>query len=271
MRVVVFGDMEGVAGICRWAQVAADGNLYEEGRHLYTAEMNAAARGAFAGGADEVVLMDCHGAGGDSSFNSLLAEELDERCEFVVQSEWTEYTEAFEQGCDAALMIGMHAMAGAERGVMSHTVSSTNWYALRFNGTPVGEVGINAALCGTWGCPVALVTGDDVVCREARALLGTGLKTLPVKQGLGRFSARHRTPAWARREIETAARDVVAGVTAGGAPVYDPGSPCTIEVDLGAPDSAEPYAHRANVTISDGRKLTSTARTWLEAWRQFYV
>src|ERR1044072_6778506 len=160
MRVVVFGDMEGVAGISRWAQVSATGTLYEEGRRLCGAEMSAAARGAFAGGADEVVLMDCHGAGGDNSFNSLIAEDLDKRCEFVVQSEWTEYTEIFEEGCDASLMIGMHAMAGSARGVMSHTVSSTNWYALRFNGIEVGEVGINAALCGTWGCPVALVTGD---------------------------------------------------------------------------------------------------------------
>jgi D-amino peptidase len=269
MRVVVFGDMEGVAGICRWAQVAADGALYEEGRRLYTAEMSAAARGAVAAGADEVILMDCHGAGGDSSFNSLIAEDLDEECEFVVQSEWTEYTEAFERGCDAALMIGMHAMAGAERGVMSHTVSSTNWYGLRFNGTAVGEVGINAALCGTWGCPVALVTGDDVVCRESRALLGPGLKTLPVKQGLGRFSARHRPPAWARREIEEAAAEALQNLAS--APVYELDTPCTIEVDLAAPDSAEPYTHRANVTITDGRRLTSTAPTWLEAWRQFYV
>jgi D-amino peptidase len=269
MRVAIFGDMEGVAGICRWAQVSATGSLYEEGRELYTAEMNAAVRGAFAGGADEVVVMDCHGAGGDNSFNSLLAEELDERCEFVVQSEWTEYTELFEQGCDAALMIGMHAMAGAERGVMSHTVSSTDWHGLRFNGTFVGEVGINAALCGTWECPVALVTGDDVVCAESQALLGDGLRTLAVKRGLGRFSARHRPPAWARREIERAAAEAVRDRDR--APVYHPGSPCTIEVDLATPDHAEPYRHRANVTISDGRRLTSTAPLWLEAWRQFYV
>src|SRR3954453_14828291 len=195
MRVVVFGDMEGVAGISRWAQVSATGSLYEEGRALYTGEINAAVQGAFDAGADEAVVMDCHGAGGDNSFNSLLAEELDERCEFVVQSEWTEYTEVFEHGCDAALMIGMHAMAGAEPGVMSHTVSSTNWHGLRFNGTFVGEVGINAALCGTWSCPVALVTGDDVVCAESAHLLGPGLKTLAVKQGLGRFSARHQPPA----------------------------------------------------------------------------
>jgi D-amino peptidase len=269
MRVVVFGDMEGVSGICRWAQVSATGTLYEEGRKLYTAEMNAAVRGAFDGGADEVVVMDCHGAGGDSSFNSLLAEELDDRCEFVVQSEWTEYTEAFEQGCDAALMIGMHAMAGAERGVMSHTVSSTEWYGLRFNGTAVGEVGINAALCGTWGCPVALVTGDDVVCAESSALLGHGLATLAVKRGLGRFSARHQPPTRARAAIEQAARDALLNLDR--APVYDPGSPCTIEVDLAAPDHAERYQHRANVTIDDGRRLTSAAGTWLEAWRQFYV
>ena len=269
MRVVVFGDMEGVAGICRWAQVSATGELYQEGRELYTAEINAAVEGAADAGADEIVVMDCHGAGGDSSFNSLLAEDLDDRCEFVVQSEWTEYTEVLEHGCDAALMIGMHAMAGSERGVMSHTVSSTNWYGLRFNGTPVGEVGINAALCGTWGCPVALVTGDDVVCEESQTLLGTSLHTLAVKQGLGRFSARHQPPARARAAIREASAAALRDLA--GAPVYDPGSPCTIEVDLAAPDSAEPYAHRANVTISDGRRLTSTAPTWLEAWRQFYV
>jgi D-amino peptidase len=106
-------------------------------------------RGAFAGGASELVVMDCHGAGGDRSFNSLIPGALDERCEFVVQTRWTEYTALLEDGCDAALLVGRHARAGAERGVLSHTVSSTRWHELRFNGAPVGEVGINAALCGT--------------------------------------------------------------------------------------------------------------------------
>ena len=46
---------------------------------------------------------------------------------------------------------------------------------MRFNGTEVGETGINAALCGTWGCPVLLVTGDQAACREGRELLGDGL------------------------------------------------------------------------------------------------
>ena len=59
---------------------------YEEGRRLYTEEINAAVRGAFAGGASEVVVMDCHGAGGGWTFNSLIPEQLDPRCEFVVQT-----------------------------------------------------------------------------------------------------------------------------------------------------------------------------------------
>src|SRR5919198_6050739 len=182
--------MEGVAGISNWQQVTGGESLYEEGRKLYTEEINAAVRGAFAGGATEVVVMDCHGAGKGWTFNSLLPEALDPRCEWVVQNEWTEYTGFLEEGCDAALFIGMHAMAGTADGVLNHTVSGQAWQNLWFNGTKVGETGINAALCGTWGCPVLLVTGDEASCREGKELLGDGLTTVAVKKGIGQTSAR---------------------------------------------------------------------------------
>ena len=104
MRVHIISDIEGVAGIVKWAQTGGDQTLYHEARKLYTEEINAAVRGAKAAGAKEIVVMDCHGAGGDYTFNSLLPAELDPDCEFVVQNEWTEYTEFLEEGCDAALM-----------------------------------------------------------------------------------------------------------------------------------------------------------------------
>ena len=119
MRVHIIGDIEGVAGIVKWGQTGGDSPLFQEGRKLYTEEINAAVRGAKAAGAKEIVVMDCHGAGGDYTFNSLLADQLDPDCEFVIQSEWTEYTAFLEQGCDAALLVGMHAMAGTPDGVMS--------------------------------------------------------------------------------------------------------------------------------------------------------
>src|SRR5207342_3255953 len=198
--------MEGVGGIVKGDQTNAGRPMFEEGRKLYTGEINAAVRGAKAAGATEIVVMDCHGAGEGYTFNSLIPEDLDPACEYVVQEEWTEYTGFLEDGCDAALFVGMHAMAGTADGVLNHTVSGQAWQNLWFNGTQVGETGINAALCGTWGCPVVLVTGDDASCREGRELLGDGLTTAAVKWGIGSESARNLTPVRARELIEDAAR-----------------------------------------------------------------
>ena len=268
MRVFILSDMEGVAGISNWQQVAGGESLYEEGRKLYTQEINAAVRGARAGGATEVVVMDCHGAGKGWSFNSLIPEDLDEGCEFVVQTEWTEYTGALEDGCDAALFIGMHAMAGTGDGFMTHTVSGTQWQNVWFNDTVVGETGINAALCGTWGCPVLLVTGDQAACREGRELLGDGLTTVQVKTAVGRFSGRHKTPAEARRMIEEGARAALADTKA--VAPYDPGKPCEVRVELATPDHSEQFRHHPLVEVVDGRTIVSRADDWWTAWRQFY-
>ena len=206
MRVHIISDMEGVAGIVKWQQTTGGDAMYEEGRRLYTEEINAAVRGARAGGATEIVVMDCHGAGKGWSFNSLIPDELDPGCEFVVQQEWTEYTGFLEEGCDAALFVGMHACAGTPDGVMNHTVSGQEWQNLWFNEVLVGETGINAALCGNWGCPVLLVTGDEATCREATDLLGAGLTTVPVKTGISANAARQLTALRSRELIEAGAR-----------------------------------------------------------------
>src|SRR5436189_1904628 len=229
MRVLIMSDMEGVSGIVVWEQVNGGAPMYEEGRRLYTEEINAAVRGAKSAGATEIVVMDCHGAGGGWNFNSLVPELLDPACEFVVQERWTEYTELLESGCDAALFVGMHAKAGTPDGVLSHTVSGEAWRELRFNGVAVGETGINAALCGHWGCPVLLVTGDDAVCREARELLGDGLATVAVKKGLGQFSARQVAPLKARELIEDGAKQALKDLLSAVKP-YDPGRPCEIQI-----------------------------------------
>ena len=107
----VISDMEGVAGIVKWQQVGGGEAMYEEGRRLYTGEINAAVRGAKAAGATEIVVMDCHGAGEGWTFNSLIPDELDPTASTSCRTR-TEYTEFLEEGCDAALFVGMHARAG---------------------------------------------------------------------------------------------------------------------------------------------------------------
>jgi D-amino peptidase len=268
MKVFIISDMEGVAGIVKWEQVAGGQAMFEEGRKLYTGEINAAVRGAKAAGATEIVVMDCHGAGEGWTFNSLIPEELDPDCEYVVQNTWTEYVEYLEDGVDAALFVGMHAMAGTQDGVLNHTVSGSSWWRLRFNGVEVGETGINAALCGTWGCPVLLVTGDEASCREGKALLGDGLTTVAVKKGLGRFSARQYPAPKARELIEAGAKTALSDLKA--VAPYDPGSPCEVTVDFNTSDHVEKYRYRTGVEITEPRQIVSRADGWWTAWRQFF-
>ena len=79
MKILIMADMEGVSGIVTWSQVMGGAPMYEEGRKLYTEEINAAVRGAKRAGADEIVVVDCHGAGGDWTFNSFVPEMIDVR------------------------------------------------------------------------------------------------------------------------------------------------------------------------------------------------
>jgi D-amino peptidase len=268
VRVFVVSDMEGVSGIVKGAQTTGGAPMYEEGRRLYTEEINAAVRGAKAAGATEIVVMDCHGAGGEWTFNSLVPDLLDPDCEYVVQEEWTEYTEFLEQGVDAALFVGMHAMAGTRDGVLNHTVSGQVWQNLWFNGTRVGETGINAALCGQWGCPVVLVTGDEASCREGRALLGDGLTTVNVKRGLSQTSARQIPPVRARTMIEEGAKQALQDLTA--VPAYDPGKPCEIKVEYKNTAAPDALRFRHGVERVDDRTIVSRGDDWWSAWKQFF-
>ena len=268
MKVHVISDMEGIAGIVKWQQTKGGDPMYEEGRRLYTEEINAAVRGAKAAGATEIVVMDCHGAGGGWNFNSLVPDLLDPDCEYVVQEEWTSYTGFLESGCEAALFVGMHAMNGEQYGVLNHTVSGQEWQNLSFNGTLVGETGINAALCGTWGVPVLLVTGDRATCDEARALLGNGLTTVAVKEGLGQYSARQFPARRAREMVEQGAERALRDL--GVVEPYNPGSPCTIEVEYKVSSAVDKLRRARGVEIVDSRRIRSTADTWWQAWRQFF-
>ena len=268
MRVHVISDMEGVAGIVKWEQTTGGESLYEEGRQLYTGEINAAVRGAKAAGATEIVVMDCHGAGAGWTFNSLIPEALDPDCEYVVQDEWTEYTEFLEQGCDAALFVAMHARAGTRYGVHNHTISGRDYQNLWFNGTLVGETGINAALCGTWACPVLLVTGDEAACAEAQDLLGSGLTTVAVKRGIGAQSARMIPPLRAREMIEAGAKQALSDLKA--VAPYDPGQPCEIKVEFKNTVAPDKLRFRAGVERVDDRIVRATADTWWEAWCRYF-
>lgn len=268
MRVLIMSDMEGVSGIVVWDQVNGGAPLYEEGRRLYTEEINAAVRGAKKAGATEIVAVDCHGAGKDWSFNSYLHELLDPDCEYVTHHPWSRYVELLEKGCDAVLLVGMHARAGTPDGVLCHTISTATWRNLWFNDDLVGEIGVNAALCGHYGCPVALVTGDEATCREGQELLGQQITTVAVKKGLTRYSARNIPPLRARQMIEDGAYQALQKLEA--LKPYRPARPTTITIEIESVDKVANFQGRHGVEIVAPLKVVSQGKDWLEAWDQVW-
>ena len=60
MKILISADMEGVTGVTTWDQVTPGHPEYARFRKLMTADVNAAVRGAFDAGADQVVVADGH-------------------------------------------------------------------------------------------------------------------------------------------------------------------------------------------------------------------
>ena len=268
MRVVIFCDMEGISCIETWEQVSAGKPMYEECRKLYTDEMNAAVRGARAAGARDIVVVDCHGAGRGFSFKSFLPDRLESGAQYVFGYPWARYIEAFEQGCDAILFVGAHAMAGTPDGVLCHTVSSEAWYNASINDTLVGESGILAAIAGCWDVPAIFVSGDEATCREVTTLLGEEVVTAPVKKGLGRFSAINMAPKDACSLIEMRTAQAVS--MRHWPKPYKPTEPVTFKVEVASPDRVNGFIGRTGVRIEGPRTVVSSGENFWQAWDQFW-
>ena len=223
MKVYIAADMEGVAGVFLPEQLSRGTVEYAEARHLLTGEVNAAIAGAFEGGATDVIVKDAHGTG----FN-LVMEDIDERAEIVAGASAPERFAGLDETFAGMILLGYHAMAGTEAAVCDHTMSTATISRFQLCGAEVGEVGLDAAHAGGFGVPVIMVSGDDKICREAAALLGSALVTCPVKTGLARHAVRTKSPKAARDLVRAAAREAVSRPHA--PPPYRPRPPFVARV-----------------------------------------
>ena len=204
MRVYISVDMEGIAGVVHEDQTdpidPRHAGEYNRFRRLMTSEANAAVEGALAAGATRILVNDSHWL-----MRNLLAEELHPAAELLSGGpKLRSMVEGVDLGFDAAMFVGYHAMAGAVHAVIDHTYTGIV-HQVRLNGLPAGELAINAALAGTHGVPVALVSGDQALAAEAKALLGAGVEAVIVKHAVGRFAARSVAPAESCRRIREGA------------------------------------------------------------------
>lgn len=269
MRVMFWCDMEGISCITKWDQVNAGAPQYDEGRLLYTEDVNACVRGAKRAGAKEIIVIDGHGAGGDHSFNSLLKDKLEPGAEYVFGYRWGSYIEPLRSGCDAVLLPGAHAMAGVPDGIMCHTMSSERWVDVTINGTLVGESGLIAAIAGSFDVPVVFVSGDAATVREVQGLLGPGIVGASVKTGLTRYAARCLAPKDARALIEEKVYDALTHKERWPQPYRVP-APVELKVALFTPDVTKDFMGKVGVEVTGARSVVSRGDTFWQCWDQFY-
>ncbi len=266
MRVFLSVDMEGVAGVVHEDQTnpvdPRCATEYARFRRLMTLEANAAIDGAIAGGATTVLVNDSHW-----TMRNLLAEELDPRAELLSGGPKTwSMMEGIERGWDLAAFIGYHARAGTANAVLDHTYTSAI-LDVRLNGRSVGELGLNAALAGSFGVPVALVSGDQALAAEALALLGEVVRRVVVKQAVSRHAALSLAPEVARGRIREAMREVVAAGPRP-APFVLP-APITLEVDWSLTVQADHAAMAPGFERRGPRTVAWTHADYREVFRAF--
>ncbi|KMY85159.1 D-aminopeptidase dipeptide-binding protein DppA [Candidatus Paraburkholderia calva] len=164
MKVLVSVDIEGVAGVFHPEQTRPGNGEYEQARRWITQEANAAAQGAFDGGATQVWINDLHGG-----LRNLLPDLLDRRARFVLGKPRTlGMMAALEASPDAVFMVGYHARVQSP-GILAHMINSA-----------------------AFAC-VALLTGDDVFGAQTLPAF-PGARFLCVKTAYGYSSGVTETP-----------------------------------------------------------------------------
>jgi D-amino peptidase len=262
--------MEGIAGVVHEDQTnpidPRCAGEYGRFRKLMTAEANAAIEGALAGGATTVLVNDSHWL-----MRNLLAEELHPAAELLSGGPKTwSMMEGVDRGHDAAFCIGYHAKAGTANAILDHTYTD-RILDVRLNGDSVGELGLNAALAGSYGTPVALVTGDQALAAEARALLGNGVQTVTVKTAVSRHAARSVAPSESCRIIEEAAQTVVNALKVGKrhAKPLVVSSPVRLEVDFRSTIEADLAGMAPGIVRVGARTLGFQHPEFQEVFRAF--
>jgi len=261
MKVYISADIEGIGCVVRQEQSAPNGREYRWARKMMTEEVNAAIRGAFDGGATEVVVSDSHNVG-----LNLIPEDLDGRAVLIMGSPRPlVMMDGIRVGCDTAFLVGYHSKAGTADSNLIH-IFTRRIAEVWVNGIDIGEIGISAGLAGYFGVPVALVTGDDQAVAEASRLL-PGVSTEEVKKAIGAYAARCLLPERTRALIYDSARQAM--TRRGGWPLFRVDAPVELRMRFTSTSAVDRVLRMPGTERVDGCTVRFAARDFLEAFKAF--
>ncbi|HYF47889.1 MAG TPA: M55 family metallopeptidase [Planctomycetota bacterium] len=186
-KLFLMTDLEGVAGVMNgedWLYPRS--RYYELAREFLTAEVNAAIEGFLAGGIEEILVCDGHGAGAIAS-NRLHPKAL-------LLRGFTGWPLELDKSFDAIAWVGQHAKACTPQAHLAHT----QWWSyvdFTINGRSVGEPGQLGYCASELGVRAIFGSGDLAFTKEFQDLY-PGAETVWVKRGVNKASGE---------ELDTAA------------------------------------------------------------------
>lgn len=210
MKIFISADMEGIACVSDRTEVdKAAPTEYGPARDQMTAEVAAACEGAFAAGADEIVVKDAHWTGRNLDAHRLSAPQG--RTLRLIRG-WSGHPFSMVQGLDesfdALAFVGYHSAAGRGGNPLAHTISSRLLARVELNGAVASEFLIFSHAAALVGVRVAFLAGDQALCEEAATQV-EGIVTVATMEGQGQ-SITTLTPAESARRIREGLRRAVA-------------------------------------------------------------
>lgn len=259
MKIYISCDIEGVAGIVDRLQGNPEGGVdYERGRRLMMAEVNAAIDGALDAGSAEFVVNDAHG-----NMRNLIPNEVHGRARLIQGRLKPLYmAQGLDASFDACFLIGYHAPAGTQFGVLNHALHP---YAFRINGTPATETTLTTAVAGHFGVPMILLSSDAEGMKSAHELMGPDCFVgVVVKEGITRISALSLHPDEAVERIRAGATDAVSRL--GNFKPFTFDYPVQVEMDLYYSIQADAVALMPGVRRVGGRTVAFEAPDIVRAY-----
>jgi|WetSurMetagenome_2_1015567.scaffolds.fasta_scaffold334599_1 D-amino peptidase len=260
LKVFISVDMEGVAGLIHWDETSQGGPDYQLFRTLMTGEANAAVRGAFEGGATEVVVRDAH----DSARN-ILPDQIDARARLI--REWNgplSMMEGIDKTFDAVVFIGNHARAGTPNAVLKHTMS-LSLFDVVLNGVRLPEAAWNAAIAGYFDVPVVFLSGDTAICKQIQEIVGP-IETVAVKDGMGPAASMIH-PLKAQEMIQSGVRSALKNLKAYKA--YKAASPFKLEIVFNDENQARRASYIPGADRTGERSVAFTATDFMDIVKYF--
>jgi len=260
-KVFMITDLEGVDGIfsAELQCIPFQSPRFEESKKLLTGEINAAVDGLLEGGATEVVVWDGH----DGS-RTLSALDIHPRARLLMGTPVSSTLE-LDSSYSAVVFIGQHAMAGAEKGVLSHSYSSEGIQDIWVNNKPVGEIGARVMLAGAFGIPVTMLSGDTAACKEIHQLVPQA-ECAEVKSGVSRtaaFSLSHPAACSLIREKARRAMVRLAEFKA-----YTLAGPVEVKVQF-TPKGTQTFEPAAGAEQLDERTWVFRGKDIIDAWLKY--